>query len=507
MFEFLVIGKWHLRVFKWIFYLTAFIYLCYSYLEKSSDDTNILVRTLNLSATKKTIKNELEEIRRESKFVNKSVEKGRQLVEMGDHLAETRNQLAKMESQVAFQRSQVASTLQDTSKSKWIPVKGSNNKLFIYSAYYDTRLGYPSIRLIAIIRKWRFKFKCKIWTEKGGTKVLTGTAFPIREHGSMKYNPCFIVCKDFNLKKGDSITEVSISLRNFFVTKINVTHLDKRKWEGTFSVCVQPLFDYNKALWIVEFIEFHRILGVEKFFFYNRSMGVDVENTLQYYVKENIVELYDWKVPVDLKDIRHGAIYGALNDCNLKNVGRYEWTIFVDVDEFILPKKAKNYADLINSLEKKNSYVFQNAFFYLYWNNDTNFSRQYYGSPDSLGSKLFGSELDGPFLRTAYKTKRISSINHGIRSKYMFKPMFVIDSGNHYVWEFIGQNSSLNVSAEDAILHHYRVCEYEGYECIIKEHEIDVTAYKWLPPLLESVAKVCLKIFPSLGKCPPVSLL
>ncbi|RXG54222.1 hypothetical protein Avbf_17158, partial [Armadillidium vulgare] len=184
---------------------------------------------------------------------------------MGDHLAETRNQLAKMESQVAFQRSQVASTLQDTSKSKWIP------------------------------------FKCKIWTEKGGTKVLTGTAFPIREHGSMKYNPCFIVCKDFNLKKGDSITEVSISLRNFFVTKINVTHLDKRKWEGTFSVCVQPLFDYNKALWIVEFIEFHRILGVEKFFFYNRSMGVDVENTLQYYVKENIVELYDWKVPVDLK--------------------------------------------------------------------------------------------------------------------------------------------------------------------------------------------------------------
>ncbi|MCL4135725.1 UNVERIFIED_CONTAM: hypothetical protein GTU68_040841 [Idotea baltica] len=265
----------------------------------------------------------------------------------------------------------------------------------------------------------------------------------IRENWGLAYSAAFVLCTDFKIDPNDIVMEVAVILQiNQTPTKVPVKYFEKNGYHGNFSVCVKPFhYNFNRAVWLVEFIELHRILGVEKFFFYNHTVGADLEKVLQYYIKENIVDIQQWTLPVvTQKEIRTEGLFAALNDCNLRNVGRYKYTIMIDVDEFIIPKLFDNYTALITSLGDKTTYVFQNVFFYLYWDNDTSVTEEYYGSPDSLGTKLFGSKDEAPYLLTAYKTIRSTKIHkHGSRSKYITKPEKATECGNHLVWSDVGK--------------------------------------------------------------------
>lgn len=77
------------------------------------------------------------------------------------------------------------------------------------------------------------------------------------------------------------------------------------------------------------------------------------------------------------------------------------------------------------------SYSFQNAFFYLQWPDDESIS-----SAGGLESHLV----------SITKTKRKVKLHpHKQRSKYIIRPEYVVEVGNHFVWEFIPGHGSLNV--------------------------------------------------------------
>lgn len=76
------------------------------------------------------------------------------------------------------------------------------------------------------------------------------------------------------------------------------------------------------------------------------------------------------------------------------------------------------------------------------------------------------------------------------RSKYICKPEAVIEAGNHFVWEFCPGRGSLNVPAESAILHHYRVCEFGGDDCIKSPSVLDRTAQKYSRNLVNRVGAI-----------------
>ena len=47
-------------------------------------------------------------------------------------------------------------------------------------------------------------------------------------------------------------------------------------------MCVKPLYRrYDRAVWLVEFIEMYRLLGVTDFIFYNHSVGHNVEGSIK----------------------------------------------------------------------------------------------------------------------------------------------------------------------------------------------------------------------------------
>ena len=184
------------------------------------------------------------------------------------------------------------------------------------------------------------------------------------------------------------------------------------------GVCVKPLYNqYDRALWLLEFIEMYSLLGATDFVFYNHSIGPNVEAVLRHLTGQNEtnkrVQVLPWNLPIESQmRIRTEAQFTALNDCNFRLMNRVKYAAMVDVDEFLIPHRHPNLTSLLNELNRPQiaSFSFRNAFFYLYWRN----------SSRGVGSllKTAGLSESPGYLLTQYKTTRQERIHrHGSRSK------------------------------------------------------------------------------------------
>ena len=188
---------------------------------------------------------------------------------------------------------------------------------------------------------------------------------------------------------------------------------------GRLGVCVKPLYNqYDRALWLLEFLEFYSLLGATDFVFYNHSIGPNVAAVLRHYTARNqtntrvAVTVLPWNLPIESQmRIRTEAQFTALNDCNFRLMNRVKYAAMVDVDEFLIPKTHPNLTSLLNQLNRPQiaSFSFQNAFFYLYWRNSS--------GVESL-LRAAGLSASPEYLLTQYKTTRLERIHrHGSRSK------------------------------------------------------------------------------------------
>lgn len=389
------------------------------------------------------------------------------------------------------------------SSSDWMEVAGSSREAFVYSAYLDRRGALSVIRVMAIILRRKKVNECQVWSQNSTQRFPAKTRV-IHENWSLPYTAAFILCEipttlepthAMPVLNGEVDRSSSLSVRVF----------PKGPPVGNLSVCVKPFhYEFNRAVWLVEFIEFYRLLGTDQFIFYNHTVGPDVQEVLTFYQNLGVVTVLPWALPVtSQKQIRTEGIFTALNDCNLRSVGRYSLAAMVDVDEFLVPRKHNSLPEVVQSLGEYDAYIFQNVFFYLYWENDTAVHDALYGREDALGPGLFGEEALVPYLLTAYKTRRLTTPHKpGQRSKYIVRPERVVEVGNHVVWEHVGAKKVKNVPTDLGLSHHYRICEFGGFDCLKHPNQVDRKAHEWLLPLAKRVASSCSKIFPSLGRCP-----
>jgi len=84
----------------------------------------------------------------------------------------------------------------------------------------------------------------------------------------------------------------------------------------------------NEAPYLREWIEFHRIVGVERFYLYQNRSDDDWEAVLRSYVHSGIVEVTDWPAGPPAQQ----AAYQHLID---RRRGAEEWVAFLDCDEFL----------------------------------------------------------------------------------------------------------------------------------------------------------------------------
>ena len=97
----------------------------------------------------------------------------------------------------------------------------------------------------------------------------------------------------------------------------------------------------NSKHYIVEWIEYHRLVGVEHFFLLDNDSDDGLNETLKYYVDRNIVTLIPWSNTyyrdVDLKVLSNTQQTGIIHA--LEKYGcQTHWSALIDDDEFIVHK-------------------------------------------------------------------------------------------------------------------------------------------------------------------------
>lgn len=94
------------------------------------------------------------------------------------------------------------------------------------------------------------------------------------------------------------------------------------------SLCVVATLK-NEAPYIREWIEYHRIVGVEKFFLYDNESDDDLRSVLESYMRAGIVELVPWAGRA-----QQLAIYA---DAFRRYGHQTKWMAVIDADEFLFP--------------------------------------------------------------------------------------------------------------------------------------------------------------------------
>ena len=106
---------------------------------------------------------------------------------------------------------------------------------------------------------------------------------------------------------------------------------------------------HDESRYLREFIEFHLIQGVEKFYLYNRRSTDKWQDVLAPYIASGVVDVTEWNY-ARLYDVYREAFIDSHQHCIDRLRGRHEWLAMVDTDEFVFSPRRNTAAEAIAEL-------------------------------------------------------------------------------------------------------------------------------------------------------------
>jgi hypothetical protein len=100
----------------------------------------------------------------------------------------------------------------------------------------------------------------------------------------------------------------------------------------------------DEAPYLEEWIEFHRLVGVEHFFLYNNESVDDHAAILAPYVAEGIAVVHHWP--------EHPAQKEAYEHCLAEHGAGSRWIAFLDLDEFLFSPEQRPVPELLAEFEQ-----------------------------------------------------------------------------------------------------------------------------------------------------------
>jgi hypothetical protein len=100
----------------------------------------------------------------------------------------------------------------------------------------------------------------------------------------------------------------------------------------------------DEGPYLREWIEFHRLVGVERFFLYDNRSEDDHREVLEPYVDEGVVVLHDWPIfPAQMQAYEH---------CIKQHKHDARWIGFLDLDEFLFSPTGTPVSELLVPFER-----------------------------------------------------------------------------------------------------------------------------------------------------------
>ena len=153
--------------------------------------------------------------------------------------------------------------------------------------------------------------------------------------------------------------------------EVKIIKADNDKNKKDFFLCLKPMFgDFSieRLPFLVEWIELHRLLGVDHIYMYNNSLGTPVEmkNILNHYQSLGYLTIKQYTSPfqtlvgpsvIQTKYAASSIIdISAQTMCYYDHLNEYHYMLSVDLDEIILPLEHPTYTDLFQDLQNDNVY-------------------------------------------------------------------------------------------------------------------------------------------------------
>jgi glycosyl transferase family 92 len=101
----------------------------------------------------------------------------------------------------------------------------------------------------------------------------------------------------------------------------------------------------DEAPYLREWIEFHRLVGVERFFLYDNKSSDEHLEVLEPYLENGIVILHDWPV-------FPAGQHAAYEHCLVEHREDSRWIAFIDLDEFLFSPTHRPVTDVLAGLER-----------------------------------------------------------------------------------------------------------------------------------------------------------
>lgn len=169
------------------------------------------------------------------------------------------------------------------------------------------------------------------------------------------------------------------------------------------SIC---LIFKDEAKYLQEWIEYHKIIGVDHFYLYNNFSEDDYMDILNPYIDAGDVTLIDW--PYKFAQIR------AYEDAYKKFKDETQWLGYIDTDEFINLRADNSIKDMLNRFRKYPSVFFHWRMFgtsgLSYPPQNFRIIANYTSSWENL------CNVGKTFINTDYKVKKIRSVHYMISS-------------------------------------------------------------------------------------------
>ncbi len=103
----------------------------------------------------------------------------------------------------------------------------------------------------------------------------------------------------------------------------------------------------DEAPYLPEWIEFHRLVGVEHFFLYDNLSADGARNVVEPWVRAGVVSISECSIPLS-----QGGQGWAYADALARARGRTRWLAFIDLDEFLFSPGPTLLADVLRDYEE-----------------------------------------------------------------------------------------------------------------------------------------------------------
>ncbi|MCU9613189.1 glycosyltransferase family 92 protein [Caldibacillus lycopersici] len=139
----------------------------------------------------------------------------------------------------------------------------------------------------------------------------------------------------------------SLVMTPYYKLLLNFIH-PRNKKEKKFYVSICAIFR-DEGKYLKEWIEFHKIVGIDHFYLYNNFSEDEYEEILTPYINNGEVTLIDWPIPQGQME--------AYKDCVERFGSETQWIAFIDLDEYIIPNKMDTVREFLMPFEKNRPVV------------------------------------------------------------------------------------------------------------------------------------------------------